>query len=115
MGWLGVTIDKALRWKLALTAEFDPVPTHMLVRIGRTIALRKRWIQARRLAAAWLRDRSQFSGGKPRRLCPLCGHEGIMIGVGHPPRWDARCAQCGSRERHRLLWLWATGKGVNYF
>lgn len=36
-----------------------------------------------------------------------------MIGVGHPPRWDARCASCGSRERHRLLWLWATQDGVN--
>jgi hypothetical protein len=21
-----------------------------------------------------------------------------MIGVGHPPRWDARCACCGSRS-----------------
>lgn len=36
-----------------------------------------------------------------------------MIGVGHPPRWDARCAQCGSRERHRLLWLWANRTGAN--
>jgi SAM-dependent methyltransferase len=36
-----------------------------------------------------------------------------MISVGHPPRWDARCAQCGSRERHRLLWLWANRTGVN--
>jgi len=36
-----------------------------------------------------------------------------MIGVGHPPRWDARCAQCGSRERHRLLWLWSVQDGGN--
>ncbi len=36
-----------------------------------------------------------------------------MISVGHPPRWDARCAGCGSRERHRLLWLWATRDGGN--
>jgi SAM-dependent methyltransferase len=36
-----------------------------------------------------------------------------MIGVGHPPRWDSRCAKCGSRERHRLLWLWVTEGGVN--
>ena len=34
-----------------------------------------------------------------------------MIGVGHPPRWDSRCAKCGSRERHRLLWLWVTEGG----
>jgi SAM-dependent methyltransferase len=36
-----------------------------------------------------------------------------MIAVGHPARWDARCASCGSRERHRLLWLWATQDGGN--
>lgn len=36
-----------------------------------------------------------------------------MISVGHPPRWNARCASCGSRERHRLLWLWATIDGTN--
>jgi SAM-dependent methyltransferase len=71
----------------------------------------------RRLASAWLRDRAQFTGGKLARLCPICGHQGAMIAVGHPPRWDARCAGCGSRERHRLLWLWATqgttGDGTN--
>ncbi len=38
-----------------------------------------------------------------------------MVSVGHPPRWDARCASCGSRERHRLLWLWATRNGRNEF
>jgi SAM-dependent methyltransferase len=67
----------------------------------------------RRLVSAWLRDRRQFSGSKLARLCPICGHDGVMIGVGHPPRWDARCASCGSRERHRLLWLWATKDGSN--
>jgi SAM-dependent methyltransferase len=71
------------------------------------------WTIARRLVGAWLRDRHQFFGGKLRRLCPICGHDGIMISVGHPPRWDARCANCGSRERHRLLWLWASDGGVN--
>lgn len=68
---------------------------------------------ARRMAGAWLRDRNQFSQGRLPRLCPICGHHGVMISVGHPPRWDARCARCGSRERHRLLWLWVTGGGVN--
>jgi SAM-dependent methyltransferase len=71
------------------------------------------WTVARRLAGAWLRDRHQFSGGKRPRYCPICGHDGVMISVGHPPRWDARCAQCGSRERHRLLWLWVTSGGGN--
>jgi SAM-dependent methyltransferase len=73
----------------------------------------RRWDISRRLLAAWLRDRHQFSGGKLARLCPICGHHGAMISVGHPPRWDARCASCGSRERHRLLWLWATKDGSN--
>lgn len=36
-----------------------------------------------------------------------------MISVGHPPRRDSRCASCGSRERHRLLWLWAIQGGHN--
>ena len=30
-----------------------------------------------------------------------------------PPRWDARCLNCGSRERHRLLWLWVSRDGGN--
>ena len=72
-----------------------------------------RWTIARRMAGAWLRDRHQFAGGKLPRVCPICEHTGIMIAVGHPPRWDARCANCGSRERHRLLWLWATEGGRN--
>ncbi|MDT5057028.1 MAG: hypothetical protein QOF66_5394 [Mycobacterium sp.] len=67
----------------------------------------------RRMIGAWLRDRKQFSGGRLPRLCPICDYDGIMIGVGHPPRWDALCPGCGSRERHRLLWLWATQGGIN--
>ncbi|MEJ0067906.1 MAG: methyltransferase domain-containing protein [Pseudomonadota bacterium] len=45
--------------------------------------------------------------------CPICGYHGIFIGVGRPPRWDARCLQCGSRERHRLLHLWVIEGGGN--
>ncbi|MFL5281939.1 MAG: class I SAM-dependent methyltransferase [Rhodopila sp.] len=71
------------------------------------------WTIRRRLISAWFRDRHQFSGGRLPRLCPICNHDGIMVSVGHPARWDARCAQCGSRERHRLLWLWATEGGGN--
>ncbi len=76
-------------------------------------APRADWAVLRRLAGAWLRDPSQFFSGKLPRTCPICGHTGLMIAVGHPPRWDARCARCGSRERHRLLWLWATQDGHN--
>ncbi len=60
----------------------------------------------RRLAAAWLHDRRQFSRPWLARNCPICGYTGMFISVGHPPRWDARCPQCGSRERHRLMHLW---------
>ncbi|HVZ06355.1 class I SAM-dependent methyltransferase [Rhodopila sp.] len=76
-------------------------------------AARLDWTVVRRLVGAWLRDRRQFIGGKVARTCPICGHTGAMIGVGHPPRWDSRCARCGSRERHRLLWLWITADGGN--
>jgi SAM-dependent methyltransferase len=67
--------------------------------------------RARRLAAAWLRDRRQFRGGRLPRTCPICGYRGTFISVGHPGRWDARCLNCGSRERHRLLHLWITEGG----
>lgn len=65
----------------------------------------------RRLAIAWLRDRRQFRGGRLPRHCPVCFYRGVFISVGHPPRWDARCPNCGSRERHRLLRLWITEGG----
>jgi SAM-dependent methyltransferase len=64
------------------------------------------WTRLRRLAGAWLHDRRQFRAGRPERTCPICGYHGVFISVGHPPRWDARCLNCGSRERHRLLHLW---------
>ena len=69
------------------------------------------WTRARRLAAAWLVDRRQFRGGRLPRTCPVCGYHGRFISVGHPGRWDARCLNCGSRERHRLLHLWITEGG----
>jgi SAM-dependent methyltransferase len=71
------------------------------------------WAQRRRLAAAWLKDRRQFAEPRLPRICPICGYHGVFISVGHPPRWDARCLNCGSRERHRLLWLWVTEGGGN--
>lgn len=67
--------------------------------------------RARRLAAAWLNDRRQFRGGRLPRTCPICGYRGTFVSVGHPGRWDARCLNCGSRERHRLLHLWITEGG----
>ena len=67
----------------------------------------------RRLIGAWFADRRQFARTWLARTCPICGYHGIFIGVGHPPRWDARCLQCGSRERHRLMHLWVTEGGGN--
>jgi SAM-dependent methyltransferase len=69
-------------------------------------AMPRNWTQRRRLAAAWLHDRRQFAEPRLPRTCPICGYTGMFISVGHPPRWDARCPQCGSRERHRLMDLW---------
>jgi SAM-dependent methyltransferase len=67
------------------------------------------WTRLRRLVGAWLSDRRQFVGtGRLPRTCPICGYHGVFISVGHPARWDARCLNCGSRERHRLLHLWIT-------
>ena len=45
------------------------------------------------------------------RICPICGYHDMFVSVGHPRRWDARCPNCGSRERHRLLHLWVTEGG----
>jgi hypothetical protein len=65
-----------------------------------------------RLLRAWWRDRGQFSSPRLPRHCPICDYRGVFISVGHPPRWDARCPGCGSRERHRLTELWITrGRG----
>ena len=70
-----------------------------------------RWRLYRRLAASWLHDRRQFREKRLPRTCPICGHHGVFVSVGHPPRWDARCPGCGSRERHRLVHLWITADG----
>jgi SAM-dependent methyltransferase len=48
---------------------------------------------------------SRMEGVFPRECC-LCGFKGFFRSFGHPPRYDARCPQCGSLERHRLLALW---------
>lgn len=51
------------------------------------------------------RFRAAVRGVTPR-LCPLCGHPGLFVAFGRPPRFDARCPACGSLERHRLFKLW---------
>ena len=44
-------------------------------------------------------------GGVEPRSCTLCGFSGLFQAFGHPPRYDAECPHCGSRERHRLFGL----------
>jgi SAM-dependent methyltransferase len=43
--------------------------------------------------------------GKFPKTCPICQYYGPFGWFGNPPRWDARCPQCGSLERHRHLAL----------
>lgn len=44
------------------------------------------------------------------RSCTVCGYTGYFVPVGKPPRLDAMCRRCGSKERHRLFWLWFNGR-----
>lgn len=39
------------------------------------------------------------------RCCPCCGCRGRFDSEGQPPRYNVRCPQCGSLDRHRLLAL----------
>jgi SAM-dependent methyltransferase len=39
--------------------------------------------------------------------CPCCNGEfPAFLPFGHDPRANVRCPQCGSKKRHRLLWLY---------
>jgi SAM-dependent methyltransferase len=40
-----------------------------------------------------------------QRVCPICGYRGFFLPAGIPPRTDAECPSCQSRERHRLLYI----------
>ncbi|MEE2565524.1 methyltransferase domain-containing protein [Hyphobacterium marinum] len=62
---------------------------------------------------AWMRDPRQFSVKSPDRHCPICDYTGRFHALGTPPRWDGRCPNCGSRERHRLIHLFLTREGID--
>jgi SAM-dependent methyltransferase len=51
----------------------------------------------------WLIDSVK---AKNKRKCPICNYYGFFAFCGSPPRPDGYCPSCGSRERHRLFWLW---------
>ncbi len=61
----------------------------------------------------WLRQPRQFRAGKVARHCPICNYQGLFYAVGSPPRYDARCPHCRSRERHRLIHLYFEKEGVD--
>jgi SAM-dependent methyltransferase len=44
-------------------------------------------------------------GGVVPRECPICDFKGLFRAFGQPPRYDAVCPKCGSKERHRLIRL----------
>ncbi|WP_165837218.1 methyltransferase domain-containing protein [Phenylobacterium hankyongense] len=46
----------------------------------------------------------RVTGTRPRE-CTCCGYVGRFGMYGHPPRYDARCPECGSLERQRLIVL----------
>lgn len=50
------------------------------------------------------KHRAAAKGVTPR-TCPICGYQGLFQVFGTPPRYDARCGDCGSLERHRLFVL----------
>lgn len=47
-----------------------------------------------------------------RRTCNLCGYEGFFGIMGRPARLDARCPECYSLERHRLIMLAISRKQI---
>ena len=49
---------------------------------------------------------SGSKGASFPRTCNVCGYRGRFQAAGKPRRIDARCPQCGSAERYRLLALW---------
>src|SRR4051794_7017333 len=44
--------------------------------------------------------------GVRSRHCSVCGYAGNFHAYGVPMRFDARCPNCRSLERHRLFALW---------
>ena len=49
------------------------------------------------------------------RECNICRYKGYFKGYGRPMRLDAHCPNCGSLERHRLLWLSIDREEIEHF
>jgi SAM-dependent methyltransferase len=61
-------------------------------------------------ARATLRDPKQHFTRRKRRHCSVCGFHGLFIRAG---RVDARCPNCSSRERDRLVGHYLTRKRID--
>lgn len=60
-----------------------------------------------------LKQAKSYQGNKV--LCPICNSNFTMfLPYGSPKRENAQCMVCGSRERHRLLFIYL-GKKTNLF
>ena len=46
------------------------------------------------------------------RCCPICNYKGFFAASGIPPRFDAKCPQCNSVERHRLFYILNKEHGI---
>jgi len=60
---------------------------------------------------AAIRKPSQFLKRYPARLCTICGYEGRFLDVG--PRPEARCPNCSSKERDRIMGLHLRRNGLD--
>lgn len=67
-------------------------------------------VLAQEYARAVLRDPGQFLKRAPARDCPVCGFEGRFLSVG--PRPEARCPNCSSKERDRIMGLYLEREGI---
>lgn len=61
-------------------------------------------------ARAALRDPLQFAKRRRDRICPICGFTGKFLAAG--PRPEARCPNCASKERDRIMGLHLDREGI---
>ena len=59
---------------------------------------------------AAVRKPRQFLATRPARTCPVCGFTGRFLDVG--PRPEARCPNCSSKERDRIMGLYLRRNGI---
>lgn len=68
-------------------------------------------IFAQEYLRAAMRKPQQFFESRPARLCTICDYDGRFLDVG--PRPEARCPNCSSKERDRIMGLYLRRAGVD--